>query len=474
MNEKYNKSTNLILFLLGLTCLNLSLIVFMFMTFSFNFNDSYLSHLILVMTFILLFIIWNVWFSDSYVDIVNLLLAVQFVFFGGNSILKLFNFDSKDHFTGYALTDNDYVITNSIIILAILFFVFGAAISKTKKGKIRIVTKKIVYSNDNLNISGLILLIVGMVSFLIDFDISWFVSSYKGFGETTLFRLLWSVCLPTSGFVYATSNKRHNKIIGFIVLLFISFLYILMGNRGYSISLFLTIVWLYDNQVKKISKVKLIFTSLLIIFIIGLFFQMKEFTIQQKLSIFDNIKNIQLESVFLSLFEESSVTYRTLIYTIQSIPLEKGFDWGLSYLWAFTTIIPNIFGTSIHPSLLYYQNPSEWIAWTYSPIQASLGYGFGFSNIGEAYFNFGLIGVIIVMFIFGFFIAKLSRSTNTNSLNQRYKIIITAILISNIFWSIRNSLSSVVRDAFYQYILLVIILVFIKMISKKKKKSRIN
>lgn len=470
MNIKYDKSQILVVFFLGITSFTTALsVVFIPL---FNFEDSFISHVLVVVTFIILFLLWNKWFAKSNVDIVNLLLLVQFIFFGGNSLLKVLNLPSKDYFPDYQTTHNDYILTNSIIILGILFFLFGATISSLKERNKKLFGGKFQYSNYHFDLAANMVFIIGAISLFIDFDLNWFNFSYKGFGETTIYKLLWGICLPTSGFLYATSNKKKYKFLGFIILIVLSIIYILLGNRGYSISVFLTTLWLYDNEVKKITKFKLSSISVVIIFVIGIFYQMKEYTVQQKLNFIGNLKNINFDYIFLSLFEESSVTYRTLIYTFKSIPIDKGYEWGVSYFWALSTVVPNVFGTSVHPSILFHQNPSEWLSWTFSPIQASRGYGYGFSNIGEAYYNFGIFGVIIIMFLLGFLMTGLTKNINNfNIQNNRYIIIITSIFISNLFWSVRNPLSSVIRDVFYQYALILIIIIFINLISKKTYKN---
>ncbi|MEF2293183.1 O-antigen polysaccharide polymerase Wzy [Virgibacillus dokdonensis] len=479
MIKKFNRDKLFIVFFMGVSSISLIFINIILNLFELKFQNSYFSHLMLILAFVVLIFIWNHFFAKSYVDLINLFLVVQFIFFGGNSVLKVFNLESKDYFSGFTLTHNDYILTNIIIILSLLCFVLGASISevtsrnKSKKYQKKDPNQKHQYTDEVINFSGVALLLIGLISFIIDFDFSWINSSYKNFGGTTLFKFLWTISLPTSGFVFATSNIKKNQIIGFSILFLVSFIYIVIGNRGYSISILLTAIWLYDNQIRKLPKRKLIFLSLLIVFIISVFYQMKSFTIQQKLNVIDSMQYINLENMFLSLFEESSITYRTLIYTVQSVPIDKGFEWGLSYFWALTTLVPNIFGTSAHPSVIFYENPSEWLAWTFSPEQASLGFGFGFSNLGEAYFNFGLVGIVFSNFAFGFLLETLNKNAK-KLLNQRHKLILVAIVISNLFWGIRNPLSSIIRDAFYQYIIFVVILILIKMMFKKKMASFSN
>lgn len=68
---------------------------------------------------------------------------------------------------------------------------------------------------------------------------------------------------------------------------------------------------------------------------------------------------------------------------------------GLSYLKAPVTFIPRILFPGRPPVL------SEWYVATFHPELAAQGGGMGFFFLGEAYLNFGLLGIVGVMFLAG-------------------------------------------------------------------------
>jgi oligosaccharide repeat unit polymerase len=425
-------------------------------------------NIFVLFTFIIIFVIWNKIFSESIVEPINLLIYVQFIFLGSNPLLKILGIESNDYFVGYNLTNNDYNLTNVLISLGVIFFLLGAIIGKIKKNNIAEVAKKVFFKNIYLQWSGFLILIVGVCSLIIDFDIRWLISTYQNFGSMTIWRLLWTICLPSSGFLLMSVKSKKIIMIGFLVLLFLSGVYILMGNRGYSISILLVLLWLYDKSIKKITKMKFLVISLIIVILVSIFFQMKTMTLIEKLNVLQYTK-IMKESPIVSLLKESSVTYRTLIYTIKYIPNFKPYQLGASYFWALTTILPNIFGTPIHPAHYYYEGPSEWLRWNFSPAQAELGQGFGFSMIGEAFFNFGIVGVAVVMFLLGYFISRLSKLSKYNE--SGFYNVTLAVILSNIFWGIRNQLSSIVRDIVLQIIIIFIITIFVKLVFRSSPKK---
>jgi oligosaccharide repeat unit polymerase len=87
------------------------------------------------------------------------------------------------------------------------------------------------------------------------------------------------------------------------------------------------------------------------------------------------------------------------------VPLFRDFDLGVGYLYAFFTIIPNLFW-EIHPTIAH-GLAAHWLVQTVAPASAALGRGYGFSFIAEAYLNFGWIGAPIVLGFIGFLLARL-------------------------------------------------------------------
>jgi oligosaccharide repeat unit polymerase len=85
----------------------------------------------------------------------------------------------------------------------------------------------------------------------------------------------------------------------------------------------------------------------------------------------------------------------TMTDTLTSVPRDMDYWYGRSYVEAPLILLPR---TLVPDRPL---PPSEWYSTTFHPTRYVLGYGFGFFIVGEAYLNFGPVGPLIVLFIYG-------------------------------------------------------------------------
>lgn len=98
---------------------------------------------------------------------------------------------------------------------------------------------------------------------------------------------------------------------------------------------------------------------------------------------------------------------RTLVDIVTDVPREYPFLWGRSYLNAIVGLLPS--------RLLPWEveNLSRWYVRTYYPDTWQSGGGRGFSQIAEAYMNFGLLGPAVVFFIAGWHLRRVSLSATS-------------------------------------------------------------
>ena len=87
------------------------------------------------------------------------------------------------------------------------------------------------------------------------------------------------------------------------------------------------------------------------------------------------------------------------------VPESRPYDYGISYLYALTAIMPNI-GWQVHPSVAH-GLLSDWLIKTVDPVVARGGGGLGFSFIAEAYLNFGWFGGPVWLGVVGFILCWL-------------------------------------------------------------------
>ncbi|MGV3184720.1 O-antigen polysaccharide polymerase Wzy [Weissella paramesenteroides] len=115
-----------------------------------------------------------------------------------------------------------------------------------------------------------------------------------------------------------------------------------------------------------------------------------------------------------------------------------GFQYGLTYLSDLITLIPNALDPTGIVAHFQHISGSYWLQETYGN---QLGFGLGFSLIGEAYFNFGQYGMW-VLFIFGIIVERLQSKKPAES-NNWEKYLTLVILLGML---------TVPRRDFYQFI----------------------
>lgn len=112
----------------------------------------------------------------------------------------------------------------------------------------------------------------------------------------------------------------------------------------------------------------------------------------------------KLDNPITASISEMGESMDTIAYTIRLVPESRDFDYGVSYLYALSNIVPNL-GWSVHPSVAH-GTLSDWLVKTVEPGTAAAGGGLGYSFLAEAYLNFGWFGAPLWMGIFGYFIAR--------------------------------------------------------------------
>src|SRR5699024_5477153 len=202
-------------------------------------ENSQANSVLVICGFILPFVLWNFYFNQVRVDLINLSLIVLFLFSGSHSVLSLFGMESNAFFLNTTVREFDIFKASIIVILGVNFFVLGAMYSNSRRSlkQNKIIKSDLLSGFKTVNYVGIITLIIGAVSFLISFDSTILSSSYKNFGSETTLDLIWQTLLPVSGFVLMLSNDKLIRNLGISVCLFLSVYYLLLGNRGYSISL---------------------------------------------------------------------------------------------------------------------------------------------------------------------------------------------------------------------------------------------
>ena len=118
-----------------------------------------------------------------------------------------------------------------------------------------------------------------------------------------------------------------------------------------------------------------------------------------------------LQDAFLSIdnpgiatLDEMGGSMATVAHTVELVPSARPYDCGIDYLYAASTLFPNLFW-NLHPAVAR-GLLSSWLVWEVDPFFAEAGGSYDFSCIAEAYLNFGWIGVPAVMLVLGLLYSK--------------------------------------------------------------------
>ena len=110
-------------------------------------------------------------------------------------------------------------------------------------------------------------------------------------------------------------------------------------------------------------------------------------------------------NVAVAVLDEMGLSIAITAFSIDLVPEQYNFQWGMSYGRAVLLAIPGMGGilnSEDHPVML-----ADWLIREVDPVAAANNGGLGFSFIAEAYLNYGLFGGPVACLVIGMLIAYL-------------------------------------------------------------------
>jgi oligosaccharide repeat unit polymerase len=326
----------------------------------------------------------------------------------------------NDKFTNYQL------ITCILFINICLFFFHSGALLFVRK-KINITKNHLINLNSSsaLRKTGWFLLIISLIPALIsikstlDLVLTYgYLGAYqqpKATSFSTWYTVLGNFIIPAAIFLLAGSKKNKSSLlISIIIMSFYSLIYFFMGFRSNAIMALMAYFWVYDLVQKRISRKVLILGGIFMLIVVFPLVSTYRDSLNRIDLSFGYLWKLffTMDNPFVSIISEMGGTMATVVYTMNLVPAVRDFDWGLSYIYAALTVVPNLFW-DIHPSIAHGRY-SSWLTWQVDPtFAADSDGGLGFSFIAEFFANFGFILSPFIIFIFGIiFINFLNKSSN--------------------------------------------------------------
>lgn len=227
--------------------------------------------------------------------------------------------------------------------------------------------------------------------------------------------------------------KSRNTVLK-IVLTALTAVYLIMRNSRWLVLIMILspITYFYAKR-KKAPKTLYIGLIGLMALIVFAWMQLNRYNIAMGREVVGFGENGLTLGVLMSPFDSDLTTYTTFYGMVQNYPTVYPYMKGQTFLYLFVLFVPRI---------LWPGKPDNPVR---DMIEHSLGSlarmnGRAVSNIGEYYANFGIIGIIVLMFLFGFIVSHLKKLYEQPTEDS---LIMYSVLFPLMFqWAARGNFSS--------------------------------
>lgn len=241
-------------------------------------------------------------------------------------------------------------------------------------------------------------------------------------------------------FVY----QKRNRLALYLQMLFVTWIYFAQGSRYIIIILvFAPIIYSYIKKGKRPKLTKLL-KALVILFLIVSIIGV----IRDSVRYGTEFKKFSFYDLTDTIMPNIEVFY-PYYYMMKFVPKQFPYALGTSYLYIFYMFIPR----------------SAWALKPYPPYVQLRNFMFGaygahvnveYINVGEFYLNFGIIGVIIGMLIYGFLTHKTLKLIK-NTKNDFKLIAFSILLIFNMQFISRGNFINIILESIYLFVPFLII-----------------
>lgn len=386
-------------------------------------TTSIINYNYIICSFGLLVFVWSIW---SWYKLRRELLCpyifflmVAFVFMFGQSMLKTLRIpiSGRDLHQMYPLTI--MLRANLFTVLSLLALHIGSLSFCRVKGRDNSDSSKsfIIDSSSTtykaISIVGYCLFFISVGPMLIDLYKK--VILVNAFG----YRILYEESLMETGlskwdslftqffvpsliclFLSSRKSKAQRSFASCGMVLY-SLVYLYLGGRGKAIIVLVTLILMWHYTVNPIKALRALISALfgvLVLSILPVLRQLRNITgktLEDYIDMF--LLSIGNENLIVQTLSEMGSSMFPLINVMLLVPDSYPFRFGTSYLYSFTTVIPNLGMWKIHPAVSK-ANLGIWLKDV-----LGLSYGPGFSFAAEAYINFGWFGIIVLFILGGFY-----------------------------------------------------------------------
>ncbi|NHC43621.1 O-antigen polysaccharide polymerase Wzy, partial [Bacillus sp. MM2020_1] len=283
--------------------------------------------------------------------------------------------------------------------------------------------------------------------------------------DISLFIIPAMLCLLIG---YSSEKSKIKHIIILLIGIYIS-LYLLIGLRNKAVVMLVAALCIWHYCIKPIRGKRALIGIVLSYFIVAFLNVVSQLRSITDKSINDYyellIKSLGKSELFINTISGMGWSMFPLIKTMEIVPEHYPYRMGSSYLFSFTTLIPNLGFWDVHPAMKY-SDLSTWLTRT-----IDYPYGTGYSIIAEAYINFAWFGPIMMCLIGTLVGVVFTRVNKFTCKFTPESFVLCMILFAMTVMTARNNFLSTIRAVFYYSLPVYIMILIIKnrMIKNSKK-----
>ena len=269
-------------------------------------------------------------------------------------------------------------------------------------------------------------------------------SSYQLSGVENIPGILGGFMVPSLIALFV--GRKPNQKFPVIAIAVYMILYTMSGSRINTFILLIGTLYVQNMLFTKLDFKKLLKYGVYAIIILLIFstISVARVSIDSSMSngnsvIKDSMEQVIDNNVIVSSVSEAGGTFCSTAVVVNRCPSDVEYKYGMSYVRAIAYLLPNGMTGNLYAKI---GSADE----VFKGYLNQYGSGIGSSFIAEAYWNFGYMS-LIVMFLFGLLLGKLSGALDLAILNRKYiQIFILTYILVTVSFYVRSETSTFFRN----------------------------
>lgn len=410
----------------------------------------------------LIYTLWSWHYCErSWINAYTVFILALYAFNLGQPMLEVFNVDivKRSLVRGaYGVEINTFYRATFVSLLFSLFFHIGALLSSRLQNTLKTVAVKRGISHYcQIRAIKRVATYLGVVTFpfyIYNLIVRMIAVALHGYsvlynedvGVVRLFTLIGDFYVPCLICLFFVSEYEKKRIwlIRSIIIATVLLPPFFLGGRS-NIMVILAIMYIIYALFNTINIRKLLIVGIslyALLFVFGIIIRTRNEG-QKNYALYTQTIKSEEDDLAVSTLVEMGWSLYPLCCVLDITPVQEDYRYGSSYLYALSSLVPNVGFWDVHPAKLN-ANLGDWLK-----DYMGLNYGPGFSLVAEAYYNFGYLGCMI-LFFFGIYFTRAFRYVNRdNVLANPILLVIAVVFLWLSIKTVRNSTLAIVRAVFY-------------------------